>query len=210
MIRLCWLSWGTLTLGDWERLSAWSTEDERLAASGLPDPVRAAAWLGGRCLLRWLVEQSACGDKWELAWDPAGRPRIVGFPDVGVSLSRTEGLVVAVLRRGGPVGLDAEALCRFGGDRVRAWEWCAREALSKGSGASLDALLDVDLEIGDCLVPGGWTRVPDSERLVDCGVARWLWCPIELGCDAVGVLAVDAESPVAVEVVDPCFGTIAP
>ncbi|MFM7320547.1 MAG: 4'-phosphopantetheinyl transferase family protein, partial [Armatimonadota bacterium] len=158
----------------------------------------AAAWLGGRMLLRAVAAQALGVDRSTVAWEvrPNGALALVGVPHAGVSLARSEGVAVAAVCSEGIVGVDVEASVRFGGDSAAARVWCVREAVSKASGCGLDAALSI--EVGG---PG---------PVVDPAGRAWRIVPVDLPEPWSACLAVPVDSVEAVSVVEVRFGTIPP
>jgi hypothetical protein len=216
LIRVAWVRWEAVEPASWERLRRFSTEWEQETALGMADPVRAAAWLGGRGLLRWLVVETLgvanAQTQSVLRWSPAGRPFVDGHPDVGVSLSRADGLALAAVCSRGSIGVDVESIYRFAGDRRDAREWCLWEAWCKASGVGLDCLETAGWEtagdVQEGLVPVDVLETPGS--VDNRGVGSWQWTELALPDRWVAVLVHPADSPVTVEAVEGCFGTIAP
>lgn len=77
-------------------------------AAELP-PVPAAEHLASRVLLRALLDVVTGEPGATIAHDPMSRPFLTGRPDVGISLSHSDGLVAAAVAPGRPVGVDVQA-----------------------------------------------------------------------------------------------------
>ena len=96
----------------------WVDHHDRAPASGHPDDLRATrdgpAWrraqrLGARGLLRRLLDRvvpAAAGAEIETC--PGGRPRLKGWPQIGISLSHDEGLAAVAVAIGRHVGVDVQ------------------------------------------------------------------------------------------------------
>jgi len=130
-------------------------------ASRLP-PWLVTERLAARILLRRLAGEVVGGEAAAspLAARAEGQPYLVTRPDVGISLSHTDGWVAAAVRPGGAVGIDAQvpvpvedrllrrccspsALAELGWlpGPVRelefAWIWSVQEACVKATGAGV-------------------------------------------------------------------------
>ncbi|GAA2671006.1 4'-phosphopantetheinyl transferase family protein [Streptomyces lunalinharesii] len=134
--------------------------DDLRRAAALPE-WRAREFLAGRGLLRQLLAavRPDLADA-EITADPRGKPALHGHPDIGISVSHTEGAVAAGVAVGRALGVDVQrptahvgpALTRrLPPDHARqlaalpperaaaevAWIWTAQEACVKASGAGL-------------------------------------------------------------------------
>ncbi|KUL37925.1 hypothetical protein ADL22_19730 [Streptomyces sp. NRRL F-4489] len=134
--------------------------DDLRRAAALPE-WRAREFLAGRGLLRALlaaVRPDLAGA--EIVPGPRGKPALRGHPDVGVSVSHTEGGAAAGVAVGRALGVDlqhpadrpnpalvrrllpghAHLLAALPPERAAAevaWVWTAQEACVKASGAGL-------------------------------------------------------------------------
>ena len=152
--------------------AAEAREDERERADRLWDRDAASRFLASRAWLRVILacylEVEAGAIRFEVTY--GGKPSIVGYGDLGFSLSRSSGLALIALTRGRAVGVDIERVDptvdhdrlaeRFfspgEADHLRSLAdpdrraaffrlWVAKEAVVKASGAGLgDGLSHVE------------------------------------------------------------------
>jgi 4'-phosphopantetheinyl transferase len=147
-------------------------------AAALP-PWRSREFLAARALLRTLLRQVAGAAGWAaIGADERGRPVLICWPQIGISISHDGEFVAACAGQGTDVGVDIQVppdqlneavmrrclgpyLHRLAGqpqaDRIRAftWLWTAQEACVKASGAGLaDRPWSIDVPPG--AVSGQW------------------------------------------------------
>jgi 4'-phosphopantetheinyl transferase len=172
-------------------------------AADLDAARRLPAWrvpehLAARTLLRRLVGEvvDAAAAASPLAARARGQPYLVERPDVGVSLSHTDGWVAAAVHTGGAVGVDAQAPVRAGDGLLRrcctptalaalarlpdaardvefAWIWSVQEACVKATGTGIGGLpWRIPVEVGQRT--GSW-------RNVGWSTLRDVW-PVPVSC----------------------------
>lgn len=132
-----------------------------LAAGGLPT-WRVPEHLAARTLLRRLLGEvvGPVAAASPLAGRPGGQPYLTERPDLGVSLSHTDGWVAAAVSSDGAVGVDAQRPVPVGGGLLRrccsppartallrlpeparelefAWIWSVQEACVKAAGSGI-------------------------------------------------------------------------
>jgi 4'-phosphopantetheinyl transferase len=148
---------------------------------------RAREYLAARVLLRWLLRAigGAAAAGADLAFRPRGQPYLVQWPDLGVSISHSDGWVAAAVLPGGrigvdvqtPVDADARMLARCctasawralaalpGADRAGefAWIWSVQEACVKATGDGIAGRpWTVPVEVGQRT--GRWGALDWSE-----------------------------------------------
>ncbi|MFD8968192.1 4'-phosphopantetheinyl transferase family protein [Streptomyces sp. NPDC059568] len=185
---------------------------------------RMAEHLAARTLLRRLlagiVGPSAAREP--VAAHPGGRPYLPGRPDLGISLSHTDGWVaVAVHTVGGAVGVDVQAavpaserlirrccspvdravLARMG--RVAreiefAWVWSAQEACVKATGAGISGLpWTVPVAVGQC--EGRWGDLKWSALHGRCPVP--VSCAYQPAADITTDITADISADVITDIV---------
>jgi len=198
MIAVGFARWDAIDPEGWRAAQAGLSSEERARARDWGDSLDAAAWLGGRMVLRAVAARVLGRAAWSLAWEPrpSGGLAVPGRPDVGISLARSTGIAVAAVRVEGVVGVDVEACARFPGDAAGAWDWCVREAVAKASGCGLDGALGI--------------AVGPEGAVVDPSGVEWRVVPIGVPAAWRASLCVplDCAETVSVEAVR--FGTIAP
>jgi 4'-phosphopantetheinyl transferase len=122
---------------------------------------RAAEFLAGRAVLRRLLSE-VCPElaSASVRPDASGRPRLVGRPDVGISVSHDGGVTAAAVAPGRDIGVDVQVPPRDPPDRLLrrclgahapriaelpaperarelAWVWAVQESCVKAAGTGL-------------------------------------------------------------------------
>ncbi|HET7799647.1 MAG TPA: 4'-phosphopantetheinyl transferase superfamily protein [Humibacillus xanthopallidus] len=154
-----WFAWPSRSAG-WERRQGTLDAHERRRLDALVEPTTARAYAVLHLLARDVLGQVVGCRPDQLVVDRTcarcgeqhGPPRLVGHPDLHVSLTRTTDLVAVAVSTDAPVGIDVERVAgtRFEGfdgvamhpserspdldDRARAVSWVRKEAALKALG----------------------------------------------------------------------------
>ncbi|MFI9048302.1 4'-phosphopantetheinyl transferase family protein [Streptomyces sp. NPDC053427] len=179
-----------------DRIAPSAHRDDLRRAAALPDR-RAREFLAGRGLLRDTLGalRPALADA-DITTDPRGKPWLHGHPDVGISVSHSQGAIAVGVAAGRALGVDvqrpgtsvtasfARRLLHEHARRIAAlpperaaeevaWVWTAQEACVKASGAGFAGR--------------PWTiDVPPGARSGHWGDYRWISLrdrsPLPLSC----------------------------